>query len=58
MNLFFDLPDELQREIYEYDISYRDAITECFRDLKESMKYYHRVKEKMHITFMRKRLDH
>ena len=45
MNLFFDLPEELQREIYKFDPTYRDVMNNCLKDLKECMKYYVKTRE-------------
>ena len=54
MNLFFDLPEELQREIYKFDSTYRDVMNNCLKelkmnnclkDLKECMKYYVKARE-------------
>ena len=45
MNLFFDLPEELQREIYKFDPTYRDVMNNCLKDLKGCMKYYVKARE-------------
>ena len=54
MNLLYDLPEEIQCIIYEYDSTYRDVMNNCLKelkmnnclkDLKECMKYYVKARE-------------
>jgi len=34
-NLFYDLPEEIQCIIYEYDSTHRDVMNFCFKDLEQ-----------------------
>ena len=45
MNLFFNLPEELQREIYTYDCTYRDQMKYCFEEIKNREKKKKYIRE-------------
>ena len=59
-NLFYDLPEELQCMIYEYDFTYRDVMKECLKELtfnnrlkhlKKGMKYYNKFIERVEQAY-------